>query len=62
MDDGNSVKRRRTANDSSAGVVFEYAGEGCFIPKNVVRVKFHPSVVQVPPHSSSMYAIARGRI
>ena len=48
MDDGNSVKRRRTANNSSASVVFEYAGEDCFIPKNVVHVKFHPSVVWVP--------------
>ena len=34
-----------------ADAVFEYAGEGCFVPKDVVRVKFHPSVVQVPPQA-----------
>ena len=31
-----------------ASAVFEYAGEGCFVPEDVVCVKFHPSVVRVP--------------
>ena len=48
---GNSVKCRRTAKDSSASMVFEFADESCKVPKDVVRVKFHPSVVQVPPQT-----------
>ena len=45
MAKNNLAKRQKT--DSSAESVFVYTGPGCFVPKDVVRVKFDPSVVEV---------------
>jgi hypothetical protein len=41
----NPAKRRKTGK--SAESVFVYTGAGCSVPKDVVRVKFDPSVVEV---------------
>jgi len=34
-------------SDSSAESVFVYTGAGCSVPRDVVRVQFDPSVVEV---------------
>ena len=45
MAKNNPAKRQKS--DSSARSVFVYTGAGCSVPKDVVRVKFDPSVVEV---------------
>ena len=30
---------------------FEYMGKGCVVPKDVIIVRFHPSVVEVENHA-----------
>ena len=34
-------------SDADAGVIFEYTGKGCVVPKYVTIVRFHPSVIEV---------------
>ena len=40
-------------NNLSAEVVFEYMGEGCAVPKDVIIVRFHPSVIEVEDEAFS---------
>ena len=49
MAKNNLAKRQKT--DSSAESVFVYTGPGCFVPKDVVRVQFDASVVEVSIHA-----------
>ena len=37
--------------NASTEMAFEYAGEGCVVPKDVTIVRFHPSVVEVEHHA-----------
>jgi hypothetical protein len=45
MPKNNPAKRHKS--DSSARSVFVYTGPGCSVPKDVVRVQFDPSVVEI---------------
>ena len=45
-----SNKRQRTSNNQSDDV-FEYTGNGQTVPKDVVSVRFHPSVVEVDEYA-----------
>jgi hypothetical protein len=49
MAKNNLAKRQKS--DSSAESVFVYTGPGCFVPKDVVRVQFDASVVEVSIHA-----------
>jgi hypothetical protein len=46
-----SAKCGRTAKlDASVQETFVYTGVGCSVPKDVVCVQFHPSIVEVTRH------------
>jgi hypothetical protein len=49
MAENNPTKLQKS--DSSVQSVFVYTGAGCSVPKDVVRVQFDPSVVQVADHA-----------
>ena len=44
---GNKVKRNRAAKAATSVEVFVYTGPDCSVPKDVISVQFHPSLVKV---------------
>jgi len=40
-------KRKIDANEASADIEFEYTGNGQIVPKDVVSVRFHLSVIVI---------------